>query len=59
MRGRAEAIDEPESIIRIHPERMISWGIEPQRSARTVTRARGETANDDPQSGASVGGASI
>lgn len=59
VRGRAEAIDAPEPIIRIHPERIVSWGIEPQRSARTVTRARGETANDDPQSGASAGGAHV
>jgi pyridoxamine 5'-phosphate oxidase family protein len=36
VRGRAEAIEEPEAIIRIHPERIISWGLESERSARTV-----------------------
>jgi pyridoxamine 5'-phosphate oxidase family protein len=36
VRGRAEAIEEPEATIRIHPERIVSWGLEGQRSARTV-----------------------
>ena len=27
VRGRAEAIREPTPIIRIHPERVISWGL--------------------------------
>jgi pyridoxamine 5'-phosphate oxidase family protein len=36
VRGHAEAIEEPEAIIRIHPERIISWGLESERSARTV-----------------------
>jgi pyridoxamine 5'-phosphate oxidase family protein len=26
VRGRAEALDEP-TIIRIHPERVVSWGL--------------------------------
>ena len=30
VRGRAEAIDGPESLIRIYPDRVISWGL-PQR----------------------------
>jgi pyridoxamine 5'-phosphate oxidase family protein len=38
VRGRAEALRTPEALIRIHPERIISWGLEPRRSARTVTR---------------------
>jgi pyridoxamine 5'-phosphate oxidase family protein len=38
VRGRAEAIEEPQAIIRIHPERIISWGLDSQRSARTVVR---------------------
>lgn len=38
VRGRAEAIAEPQAIIRVHPERIVSWGIEPQRNARTVKR---------------------
>jgi pyridoxamine 5'-phosphate oxidase family protein len=36
VRGRAEAISEPTALIRIHPERIVSWGLEPQRLARTV-----------------------
>lgn len=38
VRGRAEALRTPEALIRIHPERIISWGLGPGRSARTVTR---------------------
>ena len=37
VRGRAEAIALPTPLIRIHPERIVSWGIGPGRSARTVT----------------------
>src|SRR6266498_2397732 len=36
VRGSAEAIHEPDPLIRIHPERIVSWGLGPQRSARTV-----------------------
>jgi pyridoxamine 5'-phosphate oxidase family protein len=36
VRGRAEAISDPEPLIRIYPDRIISWGIGPERSARTV-----------------------
>ena len=28
VRGRAEAITEPTPLIRIHPERVVSWGLE-------------------------------
>jgi pyridoxamine 5'-phosphate oxidase family protein len=38
VRGRAEAIALPTPLIRIHPERIVSWGLEAPRSARTVTR---------------------
>ena len=38
IRGRGEAIALPTPLIRIHPERIVSWGIEPGRSARTVAR---------------------
>jgi pyridoxamine 5'-phosphate oxidase family protein len=38
VRGRAEAIPIPTPLIRIFPERIVSWGLEPRRSARTVTR---------------------
>src|ERR1043165_6777199 len=37
IRGRAEAITLPTALIRIHPERIVSWGLEPTPSARTVT----------------------
>jgi pyridoxamine 5'-phosphate oxidase family protein len=36
-RGRGEAIALPTPLIRIHPERIVSWGIEGRRSARTVS----------------------
>jgi pyridoxamine 5'-phosphate oxidase family protein len=36
VRGRAEAIAMPTPLIRIHPERIVSWGLEQGRSARTV-----------------------
>jgi pyridoxamine 5'-phosphate oxidase family protein len=36
VRGRAEAIDGPGSLIRIHPERIVSWGLADGPSARTV-----------------------
>ena len=42
VRGRAEALSQPLPLIRIHPERVVSWGIESdtvgERSARTVER---------------------
>ncbi len=37
VRGRAEAITLPTALIRIYPERIISWGLGESRSARTVT----------------------
>lgn len=36
VRGRAEAIARPQAVIRIHPERIVSWGLGPLRSARDV-----------------------
>ena len=36
IRGRGEAIALPTPLIRIHPERIVSWGIEARPSARTV-----------------------
>ena len=38
VRGRAEALRAPEVLIRIHPERIVSWGLGPGRNARTVAR---------------------
>lgn len=40
VRGRAEAVEAPVPLIRIHPERIVSWGIESEelgsRNARSV-----------------------
>ncbi len=36
IRGRGEAIAMPTPLIRIHPERIVSWGLEQGRSARSV-----------------------
>jgi pyridoxamine 5'-phosphate oxidase family protein len=38
VRGRGEAIALPTPLIRIHPERIVSWGLGRGRSGRTVTR---------------------
>ncbi len=39
VRGRGEAIAMPTPMIRIHPERIVSWGLDSaRRTARTVTR---------------------
>jgi pyridoxamine 5'-phosphate oxidase family protein len=38
VRGRAKALRAPEVLIRIHPERIVSWGLGPGRNARTVAR---------------------
>jgi pyridoxamine 5'-phosphate oxidase family protein len=43
IRGRAESITDPEPLIRIHPGRIVAWGLEdeasPRRKARTVAPA--------------------
>jgi pyridoxamine 5'-phosphate oxidase family protein len=36
IRGRGEAIAMPTPMIRIHPERIVTWGIEARPSARSV-----------------------
>ena len=38
IRGRGEAITLPTPLIRVHPERIVSWGLETRESARTVAR---------------------
>jgi pyridoxamine 5'-phosphate oxidase family protein len=38
VRGRGEAVALPTPLIRIHPERIVSWGLERGRSARSVAR---------------------
>lgn len=37
VRGRAEAIDGERPLIRIHPERIVPWGLEDGGGARTVS----------------------
>ena len=36
IRGRGEAIALPTPLIRIHPERIVSWGLTSAQSARTI-----------------------
>lgn len=40
VRGRAEVLGEPEPVIRVHPERIVSWGLHSdaigERRSRTV-----------------------
>jgi pyridoxamine 5'-phosphate oxidase family protein len=36
VRGTAEAVTEPRPLVRITPERIVSWGLENDSSARTV-----------------------
>ena len=36
IRGRGEAIVLPTPLIRIHPERIVSWGLGASRSARSL-----------------------
>ena len=38
VRGRAEALTEPRPLIRIHPERIVSWGLEAELPGRVRHR---------------------
>lgn len=40
VRGHAEAITLPTPLIRLHPERIVSWGLGVGRSARTIGGSR-------------------
>jgi pyridoxamine 5'-phosphate oxidase family protein len=40
VRGRAEAITDPVPVVRIHPEKIVSWGIESDRVGERSSRAR-------------------
>lgn len=44
VRGRAETVTDPEPVIRIHPERIVSWGLESddlgRHHARDTTNGR-------------------
>jgi pyridoxamine 5'-phosphate oxidase family protein len=42
VRGRAEALTLPTPLIRIHPERIVTWGFERGRGARSVAPRPGE-----------------
>ena len=42
VRGRGEAIAMPTPLIRIHPERIVTWGLERGRGARSVAPRPGE-----------------
>jgi pyridoxamine 5'-phosphate oxidase family protein len=44
VRGRAEAVTAPKPLIRIHPRRVVSWGLGEPRSARTVEPAEAAAA---------------
>ena len=39
VRGRAEALPLPTPLIRIHPERIVTWGLGPGSRTRTVVSA--------------------
>jgi pyridoxamine 5'-phosphate oxidase family protein len=45
VRGHAEAIARPTPLIRIHPERIVSWGFGSGRNARTVSGQSGGSAS--------------
>jgi pyridoxamine 5'-phosphate oxidase family protein len=36
VRGRAEAVEDPEPLIRIHPERIFPWGLDDESRPRSV-----------------------
>jgi pyridoxamine 5'-phosphate oxidase family protein len=45
VRGRAEAVSSPRPLIRIHPERIVSWGVDARgRLARSVEPGAVESA---------------
>ncbi|MGH2956210.1 MAG: PPOX class F420-dependent oxidoreductase [Solirubrobacterales bacterium] len=39
VRGRAEAVDGDRPLIRVHPERIVPWGLVPDSGARSVNGA--------------------
>ena len=58
VRGHAEAVAPPEPVIRIHPERIVSWGIESselgRRHGRDVTRRPPHAAPHAPDEPAAI-----
>ena len=56
VRGRAEAVESPRQLIRIHPERIVSWGIDPRgRFSRAVDRRLQAPAGGKPMETAFAG----
>ena len=50
IRGSAEAITQPEPVIRIHPQRIISWGLDDSgrgRNARDVSLSTGRMSDEN------------
>lgn len=45
VRGRADELDTPTPVIRIHPRRIVSWGIESDVIGEHVARTVDETAS--------------
>lgn len=41
VRGRAEAVEQPTPLIRIHPQRIVSWGIESEGTEKRQARSVG------------------
>jgi pyridoxamine 5'-phosphate oxidase family protein len=39
VRGRAEIVEQPRPLIRIHPERIVAWGLESEDVGRRHSRA--------------------
>jgi len=48
IRGRAEAIDHPEPFIRIHPERIVTWGLDDTEQGHQARTVRIERNGDAP-----------
>ena len=44
VRGAAEAIEEPQPLIRLHPERIVAWGMDPGESRRNARPVETEEA---------------
>ena len=43
VRGRAEAVNAPRALIRIHPRRIVSWGIDARGRISRAVEPREET----------------
>jgi pyridoxamine 5'-phosphate oxidase family protein len=54
VRGRAETVLEPQPLIRIHPERVVAWGLDGGRQSRTVPSRRRRSFSGVSATGAAV-----